>query len=138
MNCYIRMLNGAPSEHPIVRLNMSQAFPDMDLDNLPPEFAKFIRIEAPALGVYEKNQTVAYELVEGMAGTYTDVFYSEPMTAEEITAKQDAVKAEWAINGFASWVFNEATCAYEAPVSMPEDGGPHSWDEDTLSWTEVA
>ena len=134
MNCYIRMLNGAPSEHPIVRLNMSQAFPDMDLDNLPPEFAKFIRIEAPALGVYEKNQTVAYELVEGMAGTYTDVFYSEPMTAEEITTKQDAVKAEWAISGFASWTFNEAICDYDAPVAMPEDGGPYYWIEDTTSW----
>ena len=98
MNCYIRIVNGAPSEHPIVKLNMSQAFPEIDLDNLPPEFAKFIRIEAPVLGVYEENQTVAYELVDGMAGTYTDVFSCEQMTAEEITAKQNVVKDAWAIN----------------------------------------
>jgi hypothetical protein len=134
MDYYIRIVEGTPFEHPIVRLNMQQAFPDIDLDNLPPEFAKFIRIEAPLLGVYEKNQTVAYELVEGMAGTYTDVFYSEPMTAGEITAKQDVGKAEWAINGFASWTFNEVTCAYEAPVEKPTDGANYLWDEDTLSW----
>jgi len=135
MNCYIRIVNGAPSEHPIVKLNMSQAFPEIDLDNLPPEFAKFIRIEAPVLGVYEENQTVAYELVDGMAGTYTDVFSCEQMTAEEITAKQNVVKDAWAINGFASWTFNEVTCVYEPPIALPDDGGIYHWEEETTSWS---
>jgi hypothetical protein len=31
---------------------------------------------------------------------------------------------------FASWVLNEQTAQWEAPVTMPDDGGMYSWDED--------
>ena len=35
---------------------------------------------------------------------------------------------------FASWVLDESTCRWEAPVPMPAEGGPWQWDEATLSW----
>lgn len=35
---------------------------------------------------------------------------------------------------FPSWLLNEATCRWEAPVAMPLDGELYRWDEDTLSW----
>ena len=38
---------------------------------------------------------------------------------------------------FASWVLDEATCRWEAPVPMPSEGGPWAWDEGTESWTAV-
>ena len=38
---------------------------------------------------------------------------------------------------FASWVLDEATCRWEAPVAMPSAGGPWAWDEDTESWVAV-
>ena len=38
---------------------------------------------------------------------------------------------------FASWVLDEATCRWEAPVPMPAEGGPWTWDEDTESWVAV-
>ena len=34
---------------------------------------------------------------------------------------------------YASWVLNESTCLWDAPVAMPTDG-IYSWDEDTTSW----
>ena len=37
---------------------------------------------------------------------------------------------------FASWVLNEDTCLWEAPVAMPEDGKIYVWDEATTSWVE--
>jgi len=37
---------------------------------------------------------------------------------------------------FASWVLNNETAQWEAPVPMPE-GGMYSWDEETTSWVEV-
>ena len=36
-----------------------------------------------------------------------------------------------------SWVLNEDTCLWNAPVAMPTDDKRYSWDEDTLSWVEV-
>ena len=36
-----------------------------------------------------------------------------------------------------SWVFNEDTCLWEAPVPMPEDG-EYIWNESTVSWEPVS
>ena len=38
---------------------------------------------------------------------------------------------------FPSWVLNESTCQWQAPVPMPTDGKMYGWDEGTLSWVEV-
>ena len=31
---------------------------------------------------------------------------------------------------FPSWVLNETSCLWEAPIPMPEDGNVYMWDED--------
>jgi hypothetical protein len=41
------------------------------------------------------------------------------------------------IKPFNSWILNEETCLWNAPVSFPEDGKSYLWDEETLSWKEV-
>jgi hypothetical protein len=44
---------------------------------------------------------------------------------------------------FASWVLNETTCLWDAPVPLPENAGTgeppkrYTWDEETISWVEV-
>ena len=38
---------------------------------------------------------------------------------------------------FNSWVLNENTCQWDAPVSYPTDGKKYDWNEDTLSWVEI-
>jgi hypothetical protein len=38
---------------------------------------------------------------------------------------------------FDSWVLNEETCNWDAPVAYPTDGKMYSWDEATASWVEV-
>jgi hypothetical protein len=38
---------------------------------------------------------------------------------------------------FNSWVLNQTTWLWEAPVAMPEDGKLYKWDEPTLSWIEI-
>ena len=38
---------------------------------------------------------------------------------------------------FPSWLLNEDTCLWDAPVPRPDDGKSYAWDEDTLSWIEV-
>jgi hypothetical protein len=34
-----------------------------------------------------------------------------------------------------SWVLNEETCAWNAPISYPNDGQRYTWNEETQSWT---
>lgn len=33
-----------------------------------------------------------------------------------------------------SWVLNEDTCLWEAPIQRPNDGKHYNWDEETQSW----
>ena len=38
------------------------------------------------------------------------------------------------IKPFNSWVLNETTCRWEAPVAYPEDGNIYDWNEETQAW----
>jgi len=38
---------------------------------------------------------------------------------------------------FESWVLDENTCLWVAPVPYPEDGEDYTWDEESTSWTLV-
>lgn len=36
-----------------------------------------------------------------------------------------------------SWVLNEFSCIWEAPIPYPQDGKNYFWDESTISWKEA-
>ena len=38
---------------------------------------------------------------------------------------------------FNSWLLNETTCQWKAPVDMPIDDKRYTWDEETTSWKEL-
>jgi hypothetical protein len=38
---------------------------------------------------------------------------------------------------FNSWLLNETTCLWDAPVAYPTDGKLYMWDEEQQQWTEV-
>jgi hypothetical protein len=38
---------------------------------------------------------------------------------------------------FNSWVLDEDTCLWEAPVAYPADGSAYTWNEEILNWVEI-
>lgn len=38
---------------------------------------------------------------------------------------------------FPSWILNEDTCRWKAPVPYPDDGVMYKWDEDSLDWIAI-
>ena len=134
MELFIQIKNGMPFEHPIFGDNFRQAFPNVDTDNLPESFVKFVRVAKPEVGVYEIYEGVTYEWREGFV---TDIHHVRSMTTEEITVKQNQVKEARAQTGYPSWVFDEEICAVKAPILYPTDGNLYRWDEPTVSWVEV-
>ena len=36
---------------------------------------------------------------------------------------------------YPSWTISEPTWTWTPPTPMPTDGGPHTWNEETQSWT---
>jgi len=38
---------------------------------------------------------------------------------------------------YGSWLLNEGSCLWEAPVPMPEDGQLYAWDENAGNWVAI-
>jgi hypothetical protein len=38
---------------------------------------------------------------------------------------------------YESWILNETTCLWEAPVVCPDDGNDYEWNETNQQWDEV-
>jgi len=38
---------------------------------------------------------------------------------------------------YASWVLDEATAQWNAPVAYPDDGHSYRWNEDNLEWVRI-
>jgi len=89
MRLFIQIRDGQPYEHPIFEDNFREAFPHVDVDNLPLEFANFERVDRPGEDTYVrvfKTYRVSYEWVDGMV---KDVWTLCPMTDEEKEAALD-------------------------------------------------
>jgi hypothetical protein len=39
---------------------------------------------------------------------------------------------------FPSWVLNESSCLWQAPIPMPTDNKRYEWNETNQSWDEIA
>lgn len=133
MNLYIKLSNNKPIDHPYTEENLRSAYPDVDLENLPPDWAKFIRVQRPKLGPYE----VAEVFYEWDGDVIKDTWYVYPMSDEEKKAKQERVKQSWKEdNGPENWIFDEERCVHVPPVPMPTDGKPYIWVQDANAWVE--
>jgi hypothetical protein len=38
---------------------------------------------------------------------------------------------------YESWILNEDSCLWDAPVPYPTDGEMYTWDEDSVLWTQI-
>lgn len=138
MSYFIRIKNNEAFEHPIAEDNFKQAFPDIDIDNLPDEFARFVRVAPPTLGPYEIWTGTTYEWDGDII---KDVHQINNITEEEKLAKQNAVKEAWPDGPYAydSWNFSEDTCRFEPPTPYPttlDDPDYYVWNEETTSWVK--
>ena len=84
MKLFIKIIDGQPFEHPIVEENFVLAYPHIDVNNLPSDFAHFERVEfdenSLSLDVYESP----YTQYEWVGNVVKDVWYKRPMSAEQI------------------------------------------------------
>jgi hypothetical protein len=119
MELFIRIKNGQPFEHPIFADNFAQAFPNVDVNNLPPEFAKFKRVKPPNLGIFEVYEGATYEYVDGI---YTDIHHVRLMTDKEKQQRIIDLRNTPHPDG---WVFSETNYVW-VPLSHNLDASGSS------------
>ena len=94
---------------------------------------------ADAFGV-EKEHIGAAHLEKILGGTWKQTSYNGNMRKNYAgigyTYRAD-IDAFVPPQPFASWVLNESTAQWDAPVPMPTDGNMYSWDEATTNWVEI-
>jgi hypothetical protein len=118
MNLYIETENGQIKNHPAFGDNLLQAF-----GSIPAHWEPFTRVERPVPGIYQllESEEAVYAKVDGV---WTDVWTVRDMTAEEKTAKQQAVITAFndrpQAENWAAWTLDEATCAMVPPIPRPE------------------
>ena len=91
------------------------------------------------------------EWIQTSYNTYGGVHYN-PETKEPSADQSKALRKNYAGIGYtynkeldafippkpyASWVLDEETCWWNAPVARPDDGKDYAWNETTLSWVEI-
>lgn len=137
MNLYIETENGVTKNHPAFEDNLIQAF-----GAVPAHWEPFTRVERPTPSVYQllESQEAVYTKVDGV---WTDVWSLREMTAEEKTAKQQAVitafnEREYASN-WSTWTFDGATCSMVPPIPRPDpvEGKLVMWCGADNNWKEV-
>jgi hypothetical protein len=129
MKLFIKVKDGEPVDHPITAENFAQTFPDIDTENLPPEFAKFIRVPQPQLDRFEVYEGVTYEW-NGWA--FTDVHHARPMSAAEREERIQQLKSQ---KPSGSWRWNEVHLRWIPNLKpIPKTGGPWRFDVAALDW----
>jgi hypothetical protein len=143
MELYIRVEDNKPVGNPILGDNFRQAFPAIDTTNLPPNFARFVRVECPQVGPFEIYEGATYEKV---GDVYTDIHHVRAMTPEEIDTKKETIKQEvlsaWALIpnafNFTAWVYDDTQYCMVAPIPRPvEEGKIFRWSGADNNWKEA-
>jgi len=65
--------------------------------------------------------------VSGVISTYTIEEYQALKTSEHQARKP-----------YASWIGDEETMTWNAPIAYPQDGNEYYWDESSMSWIVMA
>lgn len=136
MQLFIKIKDNKPFEHPILGDNLTQAFPDIDLQNLPSDYAIFERVDPPVIGPYDKNLRNEYQI--GEDNIVRDVWLFDAMSEEEKLQKQQETRDSFIeATGFVSWTLDEETCTMKPPVPRILDGKNYVWRESDTTWVEV-
>ena len=88
-------------------------------------------------------------LIDNLGGTWVQTSYNtsggvHANGGTPLNKNYAGIGYSWDGTGFAapqpypSWTLDKETYLWTAPVAMPTDGKPYSWNEDSKSWDEVA
>ncbi len=95
-----------------------------------PEFFTTFVDSSPGEWIQTSYNTIGNQHTQGgtpLRGNYAGIGYTYDFQKD----------AFYAPKPYQSWILNESTFLWEAPVQMPDDGKLYQWDESTISWKEI-
>jgi len=94
-----------------------------------PEFFQTFVDSSPGEWIQTSYNTHGNQHPEGrpLRGNYAGIGFTYDRTNDVFYAPQP----------YASWILDQTTWTWKAPVAMPTDDKRYSWDEATTNWVEV-
>ena len=94
-----------------------------------PEFFQTFVDSSPGEWIQTSYNTHGNQHPEGrpLRGNYAGIGYTYDRTNDVFYAPQP----------YASWILDQTTWTWKAPIAMPTDDKRYSWDEATTNWVEV-
>jgi hypothetical protein len=94
-----------------------------------PEFFQTFVDSSPGEWIQTSYNTHGNQHPEGrpLRGNYAGIGFTYDRTNDVFYAPQP----------YASWILDNTTWTWKAPVAMPTDDKRYSWDEATTNWVEV-
>ena len=94
-----------------------------------PEFFQTFVDSSPGEWIQTSYNTHGNQHPEGrpLRGNYAGIGFTYDRTNDVFYAPQP----------YASWILDNTTWTWKAPVAMPTDGKQYKWDETTINWVEV-
>jgi len=132
MKLFMRVLQGRPIDHPQSEYGMKILFPPTEypeydyINSIPPGYYPLEILEQPHINCFEKL-TLTYEF---LGDKVRDVWSVHQMNEKERAERLEELES---IKPYPSWILNEITSDWEAPVLKPETGN-YTWSEESKSW----
>jgi hypothetical protein len=129
MELFIKCIDQTPIGHPVTLENLLMVYPNFDTAQPPDGYIKFNRAAVPATS----SPFIIYECRYDVQGSQcNETYVSRLMTNEE---KQSLFLEMQQSKPFPSWILNQETCNWEAPILYPADNNnKYQWSEQTQSW----
>jgi hypothetical protein len=102
-------------------------------------------------GTGDEVESIGIAYLESVHGVHDDVYWKQTSYNNNIRKNYAGIGMTYdasrdafiSVKPYASWVLDETTCRWKAPVDMPSDAGTgnppkqYSWNEETVNWVEV-
>tara|TARA_R110002050_G_scaffold164802_1_gene294942 strand:+ start:91 stop:408 length:318 start_codon:yes stop_codon:yes gene_type:complete len=104
------------------------------------------------MGYYAKIVDAKVVTVITAEKSFFDTFYDDTAGSWIETKEDGSIRKNYAGIGFSydstrdafippkqypSWILNETTCQWEAPVAYPSDSKMYEWNETDQTWEEI-
>lgn len=131
-NLYIKVVDGSPVDHPVTESNLRMFYPDLDPNNPPEGFERFIRNATPAVGPFDVYHGTEYRKIDGV---FQDYHVTTPMSPVEKENKITLMRQEFPFAN--TWTLNETTGVWSPPKPSPDIPNKNFyWSDDAMDWIE--
>jgi hypothetical protein len=132
MNFLIKIKDGKTVDHPIHEDNLRVFFPNLDINDPPDGYARFVRKEYPELNSFQKVESIDYVVDPDLSNQYGNTVWTDKYNIVTLTREELAEIADKTTQEINEKMMQDSG----APFPPPNDGKLYVWVSADQQWIE--